>query len=236
MVLRALVRRFATCGHATLFLLTGCAAPPPVPPAADDATPPWMLRRIFTMRDGQTIELEGAPGLRAIATYLQLAMERHSVNRPEDLGTELRDIPDFCEFTLRDDRWFVRSWLPFGESRRPPDDEVEPCRWLIPELRDLSLPELAMAISDVVWKWPSPSVDQMMFLRPPYRVEFLGKLYAKKLREKLDRGMPLARAWKELMFQFDGPLSELTLLPDGMLRVMRGASSGYPGESWFGRY
>ena len=53
-----------------------------------------MIRRIFTTRDGRTIELEGAPGRRAIATYLHLAMDRHNVSRPEELGTELRDIPD----------------------------------------------------------------------------------------------------------------------------------------------
>ena len=232
MVLRALVRRFATCAHATLFVLAGCAAPPPVPPAADDATPPWMVRRIFTTRDGRTIELEGAPGRRAIATYLHLAMERHGVNRPEDRGTELRDIPDFYMYSLSEGRWLVRYRLPFGEDPQL-DDEVEPCRWLAPELRDFSLPDLAMAISDVIWKWPAPS-GHTVFGR--YRVEALGESYAKKLREKLDRGTSLARAWKELVFQYDGPESEFTLLPGGLLRVASNAYADHLTHIWVGCY
>lgn len=223
-----------------------CAAAPP-PSVPDDASPPWMLRRTFRGWDGKPVEMLGAPGPRAVAAFLSLAMHRSSVWRTEDLGDVPREMPDFYEFLLqRDDepglsdaRWFVRS-----------RDLFVPVEWeggfyeALPQPTDLlgtyTLGELAVAINDVVWKWPRHPGSRS-FMRPLRGSSAKeGEGWAELLREKIGRGKTLERAWLEVQFQQDDELYVLTLLPGEQLRVSwhpeMSPDDWPPQPTWVGKY
>jgi len=208
-----------------LSVLVGLAACATAPSPIDDGTPPWLIRHTFPGWNGEPVEVLGAPGPRAVAAFLSLAMERKRASRLEDLGDVLRELPSFYEFhfrpagadpSLTENYWCVRSWLPHAEWQGE-QSKVLPLQLSI--FGSFSVRELAMALGDVVWRWPRCPRSNPFFLHLPPTPESWGQLLGRLLREKLDHGMSIDRAWQELQFQNSEELYVLTLLPNEQLCV-----------------
>jgi len=194
------------------------------PPAIDAPEPPWMLRHTFPGWDGKPVEVLGAPGPRAVAAFLSRAMLRAGVSRPQYLGDELRQIPSFYRFHVdqpedgADAKWHVDATVFFAHIEWEGNEGQMLAGHLQGCVDPLSLPDFALAMSDVVWKWPRRPGSRS-FMRPPWSAQRTGELIARLLRDKINSGMPLARAWQELQFQHDDELYVMALLPNGRLRL-----------------
>jgi hypothetical protein len=78
-------------------------------------------------------------------------------------------------------------------------------------------------------------------MHPVHSPSSFGTAAARELREKLQRGMPLERAWQELTFEWHDEVYVLSLLPGELLRVeahpeMDDRDWWQPPTPWVGKY
>jgi hypothetical protein len=223
---------------AALAALASCAtAPPAVPqPAAALPDPPWLIRRTFPGWDGEPVGVLGAPGPRAVAVYLELAARR-GTDRPAAIDAAARTLPDlYVVLGVSEKPWRI---VPLHGWQRH-EWEGDPEQLLRAEPVDLldrmTAAECALAVGDVMWQWPHMPGPRT-FVRPPMRLSYLGAVYARWIRERLDAGVPLQHVRLEAQFRLYNDINELEWLPDGWLRLSRRAESNeWPDETWIGRY